>query len=220
VNVEVLPYADVLVSSLTKVFSGETNVMGGSLVLNPKSRYHAALKTTMAQVYEDTYWPEDAIFMERNSRNFVPRVYVINDNAEAVCDYLQSKVGSSRVKEVFYPKYTTRENYDACRIPAQGASPAGGFGGLFSVSFTSLAAGQAFFDALPCEKGPSLGTNFTLACPYTVLAHYTELDWAAGWGVEASLVRISVGMEAKESLLSGFAQAVEAAERAVIDGSS
>jgi cystathionine gamma-synthase len=28
-NVEVLPLADIVVSSLTKVFSGETNVMGG-----------------------------------------------------------------------------------------------------------------------------------------------------------------------------------------------
>lgn len=28
-NVNVLPYADVVVSSLTKVFSGDSNVMGG-----------------------------------------------------------------------------------------------------------------------------------------------------------------------------------------------
>lgn len=28
-NVHVLPYADVVVSSLTKVFSGDSNVMGG-----------------------------------------------------------------------------------------------------------------------------------------------------------------------------------------------
>lgn len=29
VNVEVMPYADIVVSSLTKVFSGDANVMGG-----------------------------------------------------------------------------------------------------------------------------------------------------------------------------------------------
>ena len=28
-NVNVLPYADIVVSSLTKVFSGDSNVMGG-----------------------------------------------------------------------------------------------------------------------------------------------------------------------------------------------
>ena len=32
VNVEVLPYADVVVSSLTKVFSGASNVMGGRYI--------------------------------------------------------------------------------------------------------------------------------------------------------------------------------------------
>lgn len=32
VNVQVLPYADILVSSLTKVFSGASNVMGGRWV--------------------------------------------------------------------------------------------------------------------------------------------------------------------------------------------
>lgn len=31
-NVDVLPYADIVVSSLTKVFSGASNVMGGSCV--------------------------------------------------------------------------------------------------------------------------------------------------------------------------------------------
>ena len=32
-NVEVLPYADIVVSSLSKVFSGDANVMGGRFVL-------------------------------------------------------------------------------------------------------------------------------------------------------------------------------------------
>jgi cystathionine gamma-synthase len=54
---------------------------------------------------------------------------------------------------------------------------------------------QVFFDALNVFKGPSLGTNFTLACPYTLLAHYTELDWAEGFGVDRRLVRVSVGLE-------------------------
>lgn len=33
VNVDVLPYADIVVSSLTKVFSGASNVMGGRYVI-------------------------------------------------------------------------------------------------------------------------------------------------------------------------------------------
>ncbi|KAJ7696062.1 pyridoxal phosphate-dependent transferase [Mycena rosella] len=218
-NVEVFPYADVVVSSLTKVFSGYSNVMGGSLCLNPQGRHYAELKAHMDANYEDTYFDEDAIYMERNSRDFKPRIEVIDANAEAVCDFLRSKSAaggaqSPVVKDVFYPKYVTREQYDHCRIkgnPALGIQE-GGFGGLFSVTFTSLPVARAFFDTLSCYKGPSLGTNFTLACPYTVLAHYAEMDWAASFGVVETLVRVSVGMEETSSLLASFQNAFDAAE--------
>ncbi|KAF9817726.1 hypothetical protein IEO21_03275 [Rhodonia placenta] len=213
VNVEVLPYADIVVSSLSKVFSGDANVMGGSVVLNPKGRHYAALKAHMAQTYEDSYFDEDAIYMERNSRDFRRRISIIDDNTLAVCELLRERslVASpiparAVVKDVLYPKWVTPDNYERCRLPG------GGYGGLFSVMFTTLAASHAFYDTLPCYKGPSLGTNFTLASPYTILAHYAELEWAAGYGVEEGLVRVSVGMEDRATLLQGFEQALLAAE--------
>jgi cystathionine gamma-synthase len=43
INVHVLPHADVVVSSLTKISSGGYNVMGGSAILNPEGRYLSAL---------------------------------------------------------------------------------------------------------------------------------------------------------------------------------
>ncbi|KAK7043860.1 Cystathionine gamma-synthase [Paramarasmius palmivorus] len=211
-NVKVLPYADVVVSSLTKVFSGASNVMGGSMVLNPQSRHYANLKAKMDATYEaNAYFDQDAIFLERNSRDFARRSQVINANTEAICSFLHNHKSSSPntpIKDVFYPKYTTTEHYQHCQLPG------GGYGGLFSVTFTSNAASQAFFDALPVYKGPSLGTNFTLACPFTILAHYTELDWAREYGVEEGLVRISVGMEDTNGLLGGFEVALKAAEAA------
>lgn len=46
--------------------------------------------------YEDNYWPEDAIFMERNSRDFVSRIERINKSAEAICEILKaSSIGES-----------------------------------------------------------------------------------------------------------------------------
>jgi cystathionine gamma-synthase len=87
-NVNVLPYADIVVSSLTKVFSGDSNVMGGSAILNPRGQYYSHLKRVWDQEYEDNYWAEDAIFMERNSRNFLDRIKAINANAEAICEVL------------------------------------------------------------------------------------------------------------------------------------
>jgi cystathionine gamma-synthase len=178
----------------------------------------------MACSYEDCYFDEDAVYMERNSRTFRRRIGIIDDNTESLCDFLYSHslaVGvPSVIKDVFYPKWITRDEYELCRIKGRTSDDAGnkvrdgGFGGLFSLTFTTAAASSAFFDALSCHKGPSLGTNFTLACPYTILAHYLELEWAAGYGVEATLVRVSIGMEEKGALLCCFAAALKAAENA------
>jgi cystathionine gamma-synthase len=193
-----------------------------SLVLNPARRHYEKLKAHMATSYEDSYFDEDAIYMERNSRNFKRRIGIIDDNTEAVCDFLHSRsvasgATSSVLKDVFYPKWMTRDKYDICRIKdrkpdAENSRKEGGFGGLFSVTFTTAAASRAFFDTMSCLKGPSLGTNFTLACPYTILAHFLELEWAAQYGVEETLVRVSVGMEDRASLLSCFEAALKAAE--------
>lgn len=219
INVDVMPYADVVVSSLTKIFSGDSNVMGGSLVLNPKSPAYASLKQVMDDSYEDNYWPEDAVYMERNSRDYRGRIARVNDNAYAITDFLHSRSlaagpGDGKViKKVYYPRWETAANYAACkREPPAGR---GGFGGLFSVTFVDEAASRAFYDSLPCAKGPSLGTSFTLASPYTILAHYAELEWAAGFGVEPDLVRISVGQEDEATLRAWFETSVRAAEHAV-----
>lgn len=66
-----------------------------------------------------------------------------------------------------------------------------------------------FFDALNICKGPNLGTNFTLCCPYTLLAHYTELDFVEQFGVSRWLIRISVGTEPVEELWQRVAAAFD-----------
>ncbi|KAF9578906.1 hypothetical protein BGW38_005076, partial [Lunasporangiospora selenospora] len=170
-------------------------------VLNPHRKYYARLKDVLNRDYEDTMWVEDAIFMERNSRTFKDRISKIDHNTEALCEFLNTH---PKVRTVFYPKYITTENYNMQKV--EGA----GYGGLFSVMFHSNDGAQEFFDALPFYKGPSLGTNFTLACPYAILAHYYELDWVAQYGIERNLIRVAVGLEDFDVLLKGFQTALDA----------
>ncbi|KAF5019015.1 hypothetical protein F66182_8989 [Fusarium sp. NRRL 66182] len=203
-NINVLPVADVVVSSLTKIFSGDSNVMGGGLVLNPESKYYRILKTTMDEIFEDNYWPEDAIFMERNSRDFESRVERINANSDAICEVLRTH---PLVKRIYYPKFNdSKPHYEKVRLPDRG------YGGLLSVVFERKEYAQAFFDELPLAKGPSLGTNFTLASPYVLLAHYQELEWAEQFGVDPYLIRVSVGLEETSELGGIFKNALKAAE--------
>lgn len=204
-NVNVLQYADIVVSSLTKIFSGGSNVMGGCTVLNPEGRHYRLLKQVFEeQIYENTYWPEDILFMERNSRDFANRVKRINTNSEAICEILRA---NPVVKDVYYPKYNpSKPNYEAVRLPD------GGYGGLLSIVFTHPQQAQEFYNNMDTAKGPSLGTNFTLCSPYVLLAHFQELDWAAQYGVDPDLVRVSVGLEETEELQLLFQKALAAAE--------
>ncbi|CAI7600645.1 unnamed protein product [Penicillium pancosmium] len=206
ININVLRYADIVASSLTKIFSGDSNVMGGGAVLNPQGQYYKLLKETYDRDYEDIYWAEDAVFLERNSRDFVARIDKINSTSENITAMLKD---SPLIKEVHYPKYSpTRPIYDSLR------NPNGGYGGLFSVTFHSNAEAIAFYDTLEVLKGPSLGTNFTLASPYVLLAHYGELEWAKSFNVDPDLVRISVGLEEVSDLRSRFKTALDAVEKA------
>lgn len=217
VNINVLPFADVVVSSLTKIFSGDCNVMGGSIVLNSRSRYYATLKAVATAEYDwGAYWPEDVIFMERNSRDFAARVDRINANAEAVCEVL---LASPLVKSLYYPKYGAwRDNYEVCRIGSghgvhgnhgNEGGRVGGYGGLLSFVFHHQSQAKAFFDAVETAKGPSLGTNFTLTSPYVVLAHYNELHWCSELGVDPDLLRVSVGLEDTNDLRRVFQEALD-----------
>lgn len=203
-NINVLPFADIVVSSLTKIFSGDCNVMGGSAIFNPNSRYYSALKDFARTGYEDTYWPEDVMFMERNSRDFASRIERINANAEAICDVFRE---NKLIKAVFYPRDNeSSANYEACKVPG------GGYGGLISVVFHRKEQAVAFYDAVDTAKGPSLGTNFTLTSPYVLLAHYQELEWASQFGVDPDLIRISVGLEDTADIVKVFEAALHVAE--------
>lgn len=211
-----------------------------SLMINPESKYATMLKASLSKSFEDHYWSEDAVQMEINSRDYVSRVHTMNQNAEALVDFLRSRALCTAeddeeregrvIKDVFYPKYVTRELYDVCR---RGTAPQlarnssstphsktieGGFSMLFSITFISPLASSTFYDNLRIAKGPSLGTNFTLACPYTILGHPFELEWAESLGVERGIVRVSAGLEDRVVLLELFEEALSITESVCMDG--
>ncbi|KAK5993493.1 putative cystathionine gamma-synthase [Cladobotryum mycophilum] len=205
VNVAVLPYCDVVCTSLTKMFSGGCNVMGGSLVLNPQSEHAPRMRQILDEQFIDTYFALDAIVMDQNSSDFDSRVLKASDNALRIADQLRHHPA---VETVYYPKGNpTEELYEAFKRPGKG------YGYLLSVVFVKPEAAIAFHDALDVAIGPSLGTNFTLCCAYTLFGHYNELEWAAQFGVVEHLVRISIGIE-DEKLLGGIVKtALDAAAK-------
>ncbi|KAF5674881.1 O-succinylhomoserine (thiol)-lyase [Fusarium heterosporum] len=203
VNVELISYCDIVCTSLTKMFSGSCNVMGGSIAMNPRSRFFSTVKSLLKEGFVDTYFPLDVIVMEQNSTDFHERVITASQNAERTAQILRAHPS---VDQVYYPKGSPTEDiYEKYKRPGEG------YGYLLSIRFKTPKAAIAFHDALDVAKGPSLGTNFTLCCAYTLFAHYSELEWAAKFGVVEHLVRISVGIESQECLDALVTTALDAA---------
>ena len=192
INVDLSGHAALIATSLTKFIAGTGDVMGGALICNPRSSfYHELLPAVRAQ-HEELLWSEDAVILETNARGFPERMRRHNANGLLIAERLRQHPA---IEKVWYPKWEFAAAYEAVRRST------GGWGALITfLPRNAETTSPRIFDRLEFCKGPSLGTVFTLACPFTLLAHYTELDWAEACGVSRYLIRISVGLEDPEDL--------------------
>ena len=188
------------------MFSGRGDVLAGSLIINShkqtdptstSSDNRAARADQLVSIAGTLDLPSlylsDAVTLEKNSRDFLERCALINTTGQALVDWLRAQPG---VGDLFY---SAGEEYESVMRNKEGSGKkVSGYGCLMSIVLCSGWDEKAFFDSLAVSKGPSLGTNFTIACPYTLLAHYLELDWAQQYGVDKRLIRVSVGMESIE----------------------
>ncbi|PHH59032.1 hypothetical protein CDD81_3853 [Ophiocordyceps australis] len=123
VNLCLAPLCDVVCSSLTKMFSGACNVMGGCAVVSPSSPRRQALCQALAAHQQQsggpaTYFASDLVVMERNSRDFALRVAAASRNAQQLSLRLRRHPA---VKTVYYPLGSpTQHLYDCYRRPGAG----------------------------------------------------------------------------------------------------
>lgn len=201
-NVDLRSVADVIVTSLTKFFTGRGDVMGGAVILNPARPLFPEVKEAFAGEYEDTTWSGNLIEMEKQSSDFAGRMKQVNRTTTDLCDWLASR---PEVEHVYYPNHRSRAEFDKFK------KPDGGYSGLFSIVLKNSATTTIpFYNQLRISKGPNLGTTFSLCCPFTLLAHFDELDWAEQCGVSRYLLRFSIGLEDLTDLQERFEQAFAA----------
>jgi len=187
VNVDVSGYADVVVTSLTKYFAGSGDVMAGAVICNPRSSHYDDFKSRLGEAHEDLLWIDDAAVLNEHIRSLPDRMRRHNATGLYIAERLRQHPA---IKQVWYPRWECNEAYEHVRRPD------GGWGSLLSfVPENAKTVSPPLYDALPLCKGPSLGTSFTLVCPYTLLAHFNELEWAESCGVSRYLIRMSIGTE-------------------------
>lgn len=199
-NVDAFRFADVVTTSLTKAFSGAGDLMAGSLILNRQSPHHDAFAKFLAENADHSLWRGDAVALERNSRDFVERTAVMSRNSIGLFEYLKAH---PHIQKIWHSLQNGGPGYRAIQRPQ------GGHGCLVSFVLKDAATtSPRFYDSLRISKGPSLGTNFSLVCPYVLLAHYDELDWAESCGADRHLIRVSAGLEPLDDLKSRFDEAL------------
>mmetsp|Transcript_16983 Transcript_16983/g.25221 ORF Transcript_16983/g.25221 Transcript_16983/m.25221 type:complete len:689 (-) Transcript_16983:104-2170(-) len=209
-NVDLLSsgVADVVCTSLTKLFNGRGDAIAGSIICSEKTELGRALTEDMHQNHSEVELHDaDARAIVCNSQDFLVRSEQINRTAEELADWLMTL---DDVRNVYYPKFTQANQYNSLRNKNL-QNHKSGYGGLMSIVLEEHMCDRSFYDGLNLAKGPSLGTNFTLVCPYTLLAHYHELEFARAYDVRANLIRVAVGLEDFEELRNTFAQAFDRA---------
>ncbi len=200
-NVQALKFADIVTGSLTKWISGEGDVMAGFAAVRADSPVANALRVSLKADSAETapLYIGDAEVLLSNLKGYSRRMKTVNTNGLAVATWLSQHPA---VGEVWHPSLVQKANYD--KVMRKG----GGYGGLLSFVLKNQKKTPKVYDALRLSKGPSFGTTFTLVCPYTMLAHYQELEWADGCGVSPNLLRVSCGLEPLETIIAAFEEAL------------
>jgi cystathionine gamma-synthase len=202
VNSDVLPQADLLVTSLTKYTAFEGDVMAGALALNPDSPHYGGLVARVSAFHVPPY-ARDLARLVHEMGEAVAVVAQMNANAARLVQYL---TGHPAVKRVFYAG--AESGYEAIR------SKDGGGGAVLSIELAGSM--EAFYDAVRVMKGPSFGTSRTLLSPFMYLAHYDLVTSESGRallaeaGIEPELIRISVGIEPYKEIEAVFAESLAA----------
>jgi len=195
-NVDVLRYCDILTTSLTKYAAHQGDVMIGALALNPRSPHYGDLVLRTSGFYQPPYG-RDLARLGEQLKHAPAAVTQMDRNARALADHLKNHAA---IKRVHYAGYSDHFG-DVAKATALG-------GAVITIELHETF--ELFYDALSTMKGPSFGTDFTLACPFMYLAHYDLAsssegrEFLASVGINPDLIRISVGTEALGDIVACF----------------
>ncbi|MCG3715319.1 PLP-dependent transferase, partial [Aliarcobacter butzleri] len=197
-NLDLNPYADIYVESLTKFACGNADVLMGAVILNQNSKIsHISYEFFK---HADEPYIKDIQRIAFQIKDYEKRVKKISQNTKQLASYLENAPFIDKVFYCLSPDY--KENYEKLMIDDNSLC------GIISITFKKDF--QKVYDSLNFPKGPSLGTEFTLLMPYTYLAHYDLISSENGKeflkqiNLPIELLRISVGIEPIKEIIKEF----------------
>jgi len=199
--------ADIVIHSTTKYLNGHSDVVGGAVVAATDKL--AENLSYWANCLGITGSPFDSYLTLRGLRTLNARLRQHEENALQLATILDEHPA---VRRVYYPGLANHSGHEiACKQQQ-------GFGGMLSFELTGgEAAARAFFEQLQhFSLAESLGGVESLVCHPASMTHAPLSEEAlAEAGISQDLVRLSVGIESGEDLVSDVLAALEAATHAV-----
>ena len=203
-NVDVSPYADVIVISATKYAANQGDVIMGAIAVNPSC---PDAKTILEKIkkFREPVYSRDLRRLAAQIDGYAPLVSACNANTLRIVEYLESH---PKVSVVYWAKSGESAKYYETIARSNDA-----IGSMISFQVDGELA--RFYDNLHLPKGPSFGLTFALVCPFIYLAHYDLIISAEGReqlaraGVSPELIRLSVGADDPDELISAFDRAFD-----------
>ncbi len=195
--------ADLVVHSTTKYLNGHSDVVGGAVVaatpeLAEKIRW-------WSNCLGITGSPFDSYLTLRGLRTLHARMAQHERNAGAIADLLANHPA---VERVYYPGLDDHPGHDLAARQQQG------FGAMLSFELRGEEAQlRAFLDGLRCfSLAESLGgVESLVAHPATMTHAAMDAEARRAAGIRDNLLRLSVGIEARDDLLNDLQAALERA---------
>jgi cystathionine beta-lyase/cystathionine gamma-synthase len=191
--------ADIVVHSTTKYLNGHSDSVGGVVVANDEedARLLAFIQNAAGAILA----PMDAFLIMRGTKTLAVRMRQHDDNGRQVAQFLAEHPAA---RKVYYPGLKSHPQYELARRQMSG------FGGMISFDTGSLAnAGRVLESVRLCTLGESLGGVETLISHPATMTHASVPEIERNrLGITDGLVRISVGIEDVEDIISDLDQAL------------
>ena len=192
--------ADLVVHSATKALGGHNDLMAGAIA-GSKEHYNKLWFTR--QAIGTTLDAYSAFLLDRGIKTFELRASAMARGAQAVAEFLET---ASKVSRLAYPGLASHPGH-----PVAVRQMHGGFGGMLAFDVgTDEEEAKRFITALKCIcHAVSLGATETLICiPYLTTMLYLPPERRSIFGVRKNTVRLSVGIEPPDRLVSDLKQAL------------
>jgi cystathionine beta-lyase/cystathionine gamma-synthase len=190
---------DIVVHSTTKYLNGHSDSIGGFVALNNEedAEWIGFIQNGVGAILS----PFDSFLVLRGTKTLAVRMEAHDRNGRAVANFLAEH---PKVQKVYYPGLTSHPQHELAKRQQKG------FGGMIAFETGSLENAKRVLENVKvCTLAESLGgVESLISHPATMTHASVPLEKRNSLGITDGLVRISVGIEDVEDIISDLDQAL------------